>query len=57
MQYILLLTLLITSSAFSFELDNTLKLAEQGDLDAQCEIGLRFAKGVAERENKVEAVK
>lgn len=59
MKYFFLFTLLlfITSNVFSSEFENTLKLAKQGDSQAQYELGYMYDEGSGTKENNTEAVK
>ena len=58
MKYILLLTALLTSTAFaSSEFDETMAAAKQGDADAQFNLGIMYDIGEGVPENNAEAVK
>ena len=58
MKYILLLTVLLTSTAFAApDFDETIAAAKQGEAYAQFNLGLIYAKGDGVPENDAEAVK
>ena len=58
MRYILLLTVLLTSTAFAApDFDETMAAAKQGEAYAQFNLGLMYAKGDGVPENDAEAVK
>ena len=57
MRYVLLVTLLISSGVFSYEFENVLKLAEQGDAEAQVNLGHMYLHGEGVPQNGIEAIK
>jgi TPR repeat protein len=58
MKYILLLTVLLTSTAFAApDLDKNMAAAEQGNANAQFNLGLMYSEGIGVPENDAEAVK
>ena len=58
MRYILLLTVLLTSTAFAApDFDETMAAAKQGDAYAQFNLGVMYDNGMGVPENDAEAVK
>ena len=59
MKYLFLFTILlfVTSNVFSSEFEDTLKLAQQGDAEAQYLLGYMYDEGSGTKENNAEAVK
>ena len=56
MRYILLLTVLLTSTAFAApDFDETMAAAKQGEAYAQFNLGLMYAKGDGVPENSIRA--
>jgi len=51
MKYILLLSWLLTSITFAIDFDETLKLAKEGDANAQFNLGIYYTKGTEVPEN------
>ena len=58
MRYLLILTILLASTAFAApDFDETKALADQGDVDAQYNLGVIYSIGLGVPENDAEAVK
>ena len=58
MRYLLILTILLASTAFAApDFDETKALADQGDVDAQFKLGVIYDIGLGVPENDAEAVK
>lgn len=57
MKYLLLLTVLLSSGAFTSVFDATKRLADQGNADAQNAIGYMYDIGEGIAENDAEAIK
>jgi TPR repeat protein len=57
MKYLLALLLLVISNVFSAEFEETLRLAKQGDIDAQYRLGIKYHRGKGVSVNKSESLK
>ena len=55
MKYILLLTILLSSGAFASEFDDMKTLADEGNVDAQYNLGVMYDNGEGVPENDIKA--